>query len=113
VGSMTQLGLPDGSLAALIAWYSIIHIPDDAIGAVLAGFRQVLRPGGLLLLGFHVGDASPPEPQDGQSWPESYVRRRRPSQVAAWLDEAGFTVEVHPTLTAAAHTLGGVLLARR
>ncbi|WP_181763576.1 class I SAM-dependent methyltransferase [Streptomyces albidus (ex Kaewkla and Franco 2022)] len=113
VGSMTQLGLADGSLAALIAWYSIIHVPDDAIGAVLAGFRRVLRPGGLLLLGFHVGDASPPEPQeDGEKWPESYVRRRRPSQVAAWLDEAGFTVEAHPTLTSAARTLG-VLLARR
>ncbi len=114
VGSMTQLGLADGALAALIAWYSIIHVPDDAIGAVLAGFRRVLRPGGLLLVGFHVGDASPPEPREnGESWPESYVRRRPPSQVAAWLDEAGFTVEAHPTLTSAARTLGGVLLARR
>ncbi|AXK34867.1 class I SAM-dependent methyltransferase [Streptomyces armeniacus] len=114
VGSMTRLGLADGSLAALIAWYSIIHVPDDAIGAVLAGFRRVLRPGGLLLLGFHVGDSSPPEPrEDGESWPESYVRRRHPSQVAAWLDESGFTVETHPTLTSAADRLGGVLLARR
>ena len=114
VGSMTQLDLADDALAALIAWYSIIHVPDDAIGAVLAGFRRVLRPGGLLLLGFHVGDASRPKPQeDGESWPESYVRRRPPSQVAAWLDEAGFTVEAHPTLTSTARTLGGVLLARR
>lgn len=113
VGSMTRLDLADGSLSALIAWYSIIHVPDEAIGTVLAGFRRVLRPGGLLLLGFHVGEAAPPEPQemDG-NWPESYVRRRRPSQVAAWLDEAGFTVEAHPTLTSAAGTLG-VLLARR
>ncbi|MFD3518900.1 class I SAM-dependent methyltransferase [Streptomyces sp. NPDC058653] len=113
VGSMTQLDLADGALAALIAWYSIIHVPDEAIGAVLAGFRRVLRPGGLLLVGFHVGDPSPPDPQaDGGSWPESYVRRRRPSQMAEWLDEAGFTVETHPTLTSAARTLG-VLLARR
>lgn len=114
VGSMTELDLADASLAALVAWYSIIHVPDDAIGAVLAGFRRVLRPGGLLLVGFHVGEASPPKPQEsGESWPESYVRRRQPSQVAAWLDEAGFTVEAHPTLTSAARALGGVLLARR
>ena len=113
VGSMTQLDLADGSLAALIAWYSIIHVPDDAIGAVLAGFRRVLRPGGLLLLGFHVGDASVPEPPEhGGRWPESYVRRRRPSRVASWLDEAGFTVETHPALTSARRTLG-VLLAHR
>lgn len=114
VGSMTQLDLADGALAAVIAWYSVIHVPDEAIGEVLAGFRRVLRPGGLLLLGFHVGDASPPEPQeDGESWPESYVRRRRPSHVAAWVEEAGFTLETHPTLTSAARKLGGVLLARR
>nr|WP_206322524.1 class I SAM-dependent methyltransferase [Streptomyces sp. HNM0575] len=113
VGSMTRLDLADGSLAALIAWYSIIHVPDDALGAVLAGFHRVLRPGGLLLLGFHVGDTSPPEHQENaESRPESYVRRRRPSEVAAWLDEAGFEVEAHPTLTSAARTLG-VLLAHR
>lgn len=111
---MTQLDVAEGSLAALIAWYSIIHIPDEAIGAVLAGFRRVLRPGGLLLVGFHVGDASPPKSrEDGGDWPESYVRRRRPSQVADLLDAAGFTVETHPTLTSAALKLGGVLAARR
>ncbi|MGW7276591.1 class I SAM-dependent methyltransferase [Streptomyces sp. NPDC054864] len=114
VGSMTQLDLADGALAGLVAWYSIIHVPDDAIGAVLAGFRRVLRPGGLLLVGFHVGDTSPSQPTEhGERWPESYVRRRPPSQVAAWLDEAGFTLEEHPTLTSAARKLGGVLLARR
>lgn len=114
VGSMTQLDLEDGALAALIAWYSIIHVPDEAIGAVLTGFRRVLRPGGLLLLGFHVGDGSSRDAQEtGGDWPESYVRRRRPRQVAAWLEEAGFTLEAHPTLTSAARTLGGVLMARR
>ncbi|GGK21614.1 methyltransferase [Streptomyces camponoticapitis] len=113
VGSMTRLDLADGELAALLAWYSIIHVPDDAIGEVLAGFHRVLRPGGLLLLGFHVGDPSPPKPgADEESWPESYVRRRRPSQMDAWVDEAGFTVETHPTLTSATRTLG-VLMARR
>ncbi|WP_285563949.1 class I SAM-dependent methyltransferase [Streptomyces sp. RTGN2] len=114
VGSMTQLGLAEGALAALVAWYSIIHVPDEAIGAVLAGFRRVLRPGGLLLVGFHTGEAASPDAQESRGrWPESYVRRRPPSQVAAWIEEAGFTVETHPTLTSAANRLGGVLLARR
>lgn len=113
VGSMTRLDLADGSLAALVAWYSVIHVPDHAIAEVLAGFRRVLRPGGLLLLGFHIGDPSPPEPQEnGGDWPESYVRRRRPGRIAAWLDEAGFEVETDPALTSAAGTLG-VLLAHR
>ncbi|MFL1905504.1 class I SAM-dependent methyltransferase [Streptomyces tauricus] len=114
VGSMTRLGLADGELAALLVWYSIMHVPDDAIGEVFAGFRRVLRPGGLLLLGFHVGDPSSPEPHDtDESRPDGYGHRRRPGQVATWLDESGFTVETHPTLTSAARRLGGVLLARR
>ncbi|PSM42643.1 SAM-dependent methyltransferase [Streptomyces dioscori] len=114
VGSMTQLGLADGSLAALLAWYSIMHVPDEAIGGVLTGFHRVLRPGGLLLLGFHAAGTSPPKAQDDdEAWPEAYGRLRRPSQVAAWLAGTGFTVETHPTITSAARTLGGVLLARR
>ncbi|MEW2566184.1 class I SAM-dependent methyltransferase [Streptomyces sp. NPDC047070] len=114
VGSMTELPLADGSLTALLAWYAIMHVPDEAIGDVLAGFHRVLRPGGLLLLGFHAAGTSPPKPQDGDgSWPESYGRLREPGQVATWLTEAGFTVETHPTITSAARTLGGVLLARR
>jgi ubiquinone/menaquinone biosynthesis C-methylase UbiE len=58
VGSMTELDLPDASMAGLVAWYSLIHVPDDEIGSVFTHFRRVLRPGGLLLLGFHVGDES-------------------------------------------------------
>ncbi|GAA2096407.1 class I SAM-dependent methyltransferase [Streptomyces albiaxialis] len=114
VGSMTRLGLADGSLAALLAWYSIIHVPDEAVVPVLTGFRRALRPGGLLLLlGFHTGAPSPPGPgADGGRGPESCVRRRRPDRVAAWLDEAGLAVETHPTLTSAARELGGVLPAR-
>ncbi|MFE1796552.1 class I SAM-dependent methyltransferase [Streptomyces sp. NPDC059517] len=114
VGSMTQLALADGSLTALLSWYAIMHVPDEAIGEVLAGFHRVLRPGGLLLLGFHAANTSPPNSQaPDEAWPNSYGHRRRPSQVATWLTESGFTVEPHPTITSAARTLGGVLLAHR
>ncbi|MFD0304279.1 class I SAM-dependent methyltransferase [Streptomyces sp. NPDC127119] len=114
VGSMTHLALADGSLTALLSWYAIMHVPDEAIGEVLAGFHRVLRPGGLLLLGFHAANTSPPKAQaPDEAWPESYGHRRRPSQVATWLTETGFTVEPHPTITSAARTLGGVLLAHR
>lgn len=58
VGSMTDLDLADRSVAGLVAWFSLIHIPDDEVPAVLAHFHRVLRPHGPLLLGFHVGDES-------------------------------------------------------
>ncbi|MFE7788602.1 class I SAM-dependent DNA methyltransferase [Streptomyces sp. NPDC057460] len=114
VGSMTDLDLADASMAGLVAWYSLIHVPDDEIGSVLAHFHRVLRPGGPLLLSFHVGDESRLKTQGYGGHPmKVYVHRRQPCQMTAWLNDAGFTVEAHRTLSSAESTLGGILLARR
>jgi SAM-dependent methyltransferase len=55
-GDMVALDAPDGAFAGIAAFYSIIHIARDDVPRALAEFRRVLRPGGLLLLAFHVGD---------------------------------------------------------
>ena len=49
VGSMTDLDLPDASVAGLLAFWSLVHMPDEAVPAVFSQFRRVLRPGGPLL----------------------------------------------------------------
>jgi SAM-dependent methyltransferase len=54
-GSMLALGLRSGSLAAIAAFYSIIHIPREQVVSALSEMKRVLRPGGLLLLAFHLG----------------------------------------------------------
>jgi ubiquinone/menaquinone biosynthesis C-methylase UbiE len=114
VGSMTDLDLADASVAGLVAWYSLIHIPDDQIDAVLAQFRRVLRPGGPLLLTFHVGDESLLKTQGYGGHPmKLHVHKRAPGKLAHWLAAAGFTVEAQTTLTSAESTLGGILFARR
>ena len=56
VGSMLALDLPDGSLGGVMAWYSIIHIPQERLPEVFAGFCRVLAPGGFVLLAFQAGD---------------------------------------------------------
>jgi len=112
VGSMTELDLADGSVGGLIAWYSLIHIPDDELGAVLGHFRRVLRPGAPLLLAFHVGDESQLRTQ-GYGHPVSvYVHRRQPAQLAEWLGDAGFTVEAQTVLSSAESRHGAMLFAR-
>ncbi|MFF1923188.1 class I SAM-dependent DNA methyltransferase [Streptomyces sp. NPDC058221] len=114
VGSMTDLALADASMAGLIAWYSLIHVPDDEIDTVLAHFRRVLRPGGPLLLGFHVGDGSRLKAQGYGGHPmKVHVHLRRPGRMAALLEESGFTVEARTTLSSAESRLGGILFARR
>src|SRR5215467_5789821 len=50
-------GLPAGaaSLAGIVAFYSMIHLPRPRIPAALAEFRRVLAPGGALLAAMHGG----------------------------------------------------------
>ena len=113
VGSMTDLDLPDDSVAGLIAWYSLIHIPDEHLGRVLAHFRRVLRPGGPLLLGFHVGDGTTLKTEGYGGHPmEVQVHRRQPAQVAAWLHGGGFSVEAQTTLVSPESRLGAITFAR-
>lgn len=99
VGSMTDLEIDDESLAGVIAWWSLIHIPDEAVPGVLAEFRRVLKPGGVLAVGFHVGDGREARIRDDLPEPV-YGCLREPSRMAGWLREAGFTVEsehlLHP-----------------
>jgi SAM-dependent methyltransferase len=110
VGSMTDLDLADGCLAGVLAWWSLIHIPDEAVPGVLEQFHRVLRPGGVLAVGFHVGEK--PSEHDNQPAPAD-VHHRPPSQVADWLRAAGFTVEAQQLLRPDDPTPGAILFARR
>ncbi|GAA2192310.1 class I SAM-dependent methyltransferase [Micromonospora lupini] len=114
VGSMTDLDLPDGSVAGLVAWYSLIHIPDERLGQVLAHFRRVVRPGGPLLVGYHVGDETTLKTEGYGGHPmKLHVHRRRPAQVATWLRDNGFAVEAEMTVTSPESKLGGITFGRR
>ena len=96
VGSMTDLPLADESVAGLLAWWSLIHIPDDEVPTVFRHFHRVLRPGAPLQLGFHVGDSTRLKTEGYGGHPmKVHVHRRQPDQVSQWLREAGFTVEAH------------------
>lgn len=114
VGTMTDLPLADASVTALLAFWSLIHVPDDEIPAVLGHFRRVVRPGGPLLLGFHVGDESRLKTQGYGGHPmHVHVHRRQPARVTDWLRDAGFTVEAEWLIDLDESWPGAVLFARR
>ncbi|GAA3459148.1 class I SAM-dependent methyltransferase [Saccharothrix longispora] len=114
VGSMTDLDLPDGSVAGLLAWFSLIHVPDDEVPGVLAHFRRVLRPGGPLLLGFYVGDRTHLKTEGYGGHPmRVHVHHRPPERVEVWLRGAGFEVEVRTLLDPYREFPGAILFARR
>jgi SAM-dependent methyltransferase len=55
-GDMLELPLPDGALAGIAAFYSIVNLPAAWLEQVFRQMMRALAPGGLLLLVFHVGD---------------------------------------------------------
>jgi ubiquinone/menaquinone biosynthesis C-methylase UbiE len=114
VGSMTELDLPDASVAAVLAFWSLIHVPDDEIPAVLGHFRRVLRPGGTLLVGFHAGDDESSLKTQGYGGHPMrvHVHRRRPDRMAAWLRDAGFAVEAQLLIGPGERVPGAILFAR-
>ncbi|WP_132878170.1 class I SAM-dependent methyltransferase [Tamaricihabitans halophyticus] len=113
VGTMTALDLADDSIAGVVAFWSLIHVPDAAIPGVLDEFRRVLRAQGSLLVGFHVGDET-------RHTSEGYTGRpinvdshhRRPSQVVDWLRAAGFTIEAELVIGPGEDVPGAVVFAR-
>ncbi|GAA4461462.1 class I SAM-dependent methyltransferase [Phytohabitans houttuyneae] len=56
LGSMGSLDAAGGSVAGILAWYSLIHLPPPDLDVVLAEFRRVMAPGGALVVGFVDGD---------------------------------------------------------
>jgi ubiquinone/menaquinone biosynthesis C-methylase UbiE len=47
---MTKLGFPADSFDAVIAFYSIIHVPRDRHSSLFDSFHRILKPGGIMLV---------------------------------------------------------------
>ena len=113
VGTMTDLDLADDSVAGVVAFWSVIHVPDRAMPGVFEEFRRVLRPQGPLLVGFHVGDETQHTSEGYTGRPISLdSHRRRPSKIAGWLRDAGFAVEAELVLGPDDDVPGAVIFAR-
>ncbi|WP_405093889.1 methyltransferase domain-containing protein [Micromonospora sp. NBC_01392] len=56
LGSMTDLPVADQSVAGILAWGSVIHLPPPDLDRVLAEFRRVAAPGATVVLGIFVGE---------------------------------------------------------
>jgi SAM-dependent methyltransferase len=89
-GDMLSLPDADNSWGGIAAFYCIIHIPREQVLDALGEMKRVLKPGGILLVTFHIGE----EIKDMDEWWEKPVNLDfafyLPNQMEAWLKEAGF-----------------------
>lgn len=87
LGSMTEVDVPEHSVAGILAWYSTIHLTPPELDGVLAGFRRLLAPSGVLVVGFFDSDdgvaAFDHKVVTAYRWPVGVFARH--------LAEAGFT----------------------
>jgi SAM-dependent methyltransferase len=60
---LVTLDLPNASFDAIVSYYAIIHVPREEHPALLANFRRMLAPGGLLLISMGAGD-NPDDTED-------------------------------------------------
>jgi SAM-dependent methyltransferase len=93
VGDLLSLPAADGEFGAVVAFYSIIHLTPGELPAAVAEMHRVVRPGGLVLLAFHIGT----EVRHFSDWLGQDVdvdfRFYEPDDVAALLEAAGFTLQ--------------------
>ncbi|MFC4004348.1 class I SAM-dependent DNA methyltransferase [Prauserella oleivorans] len=88
VGELDDLGVPDGSVAGILSWYSVIHADPGLVPGILGEFARCLGDGGSLLLGMFEGPRVEPFPHavtTAYFWSIGEMSQR--------LREAGFHVE--------------------
>lgn len=53
---MTAIAEPDESLAGVVSWFALMHIPPSELPGVFAEIRRVLKPGGQVAIATLAGD---------------------------------------------------------
>lgn len=84
---------PDQSLAGIVAFYSLIHIPRDQIGPALCELHRVLAPAGLLFVAFHIGSQTI---HLDEWWGKAVTLDFaffEHKEMERWLHEAGFAIQ--------------------
>jgi SAM-dependent methyltransferase len=88
-----SLDAADGTWGGIVAFYSIIHLTDDELPHAFAEFNRVLRPGGLILVAFHLGSETIHRDELWGGRVDLDFRFFQPATIGRLLETAGFTIE--------------------
>jgi len=93
VSDMRSLPFEDGSLAAVVAMYSLIHFDDGELASACQEIARVLSPHGLLLVGLHRGSAIEYVDDLWGLSVDLHFRLFEPDEIARPLTASGMSVE--------------------
>jgi SAM-dependent methyltransferase len=95
---MTAVAFPPASFDAVVAFYSLTHVPRDDVPPLLRRIREWLRPGGVLVATMGVEDDPGGIEHDwlGVDMYFSHFSARRNRQL---VEAAGFVVDLAEVLT--------------
>jgi ubiquinone/menaquinone biosynthesis C-methylase UbiE len=92
--SLTQIPVADGASTGVFCWYVLHHVPDVDLENAVWELARVIRPGGSLMLGGHVGDSTYVKTEGYGGLPMRVLfARRGPEIYAHLLREAGLVVD--------------------
>ncbi len=55
-GNILELDFDANSIAGIVAFYAIVHFTEEQVGKAFREVFRVLKPGGIFLLTFHIGE---------------------------------------------------------
>ena len=86
-GDMLSLPDADNSWGGIAAFYCIIHIPRQQVVTALREMKRVLKPDGILLVTFHIGN----EIKHLDEWWDKPINLDfayyQPNEMEGWLKE--------------------------
>jgi len=93
-GDLLALPAAHGEFGAAIAFYSIIHLEPGELSRAFEEIHRVLRPGGLVLVSFHIGSEARHLDQWWGHAVDVDFRFFEPPEIATAIEAAGFCIQM-------------------
>ncbi|MBW3086197.1 Trans-aconitate 2-methyltransferase [Austwickia sp. TVS 96-490-7B] len=114
MGSVLDIPVPSESADGVCCMYVLHHLPDAELGRAVSELARILTPGGVLLLGGHIGATHSVKTQGYGGHPmHVHVNKRSAATWEQVVHQKGLRIESHAIYDLDTSSLTHALLARK